>query len=186
MWVPGIELRLSGWPSPAKPSGWPSLFHFNLFVPLKADYGGHSWKCIEICFMVPYRLVSVKGFCFCDKHHFQKQLEEERVYFAYTLITSPLLKEARPGTWRWELIMQMPWRIAPYWLVLPSLSSLLSYSSSTTNPEVSLCAHTELGPTTSTISQVNVPQACPQANLVEAFSELRCPLPEWLAGIMLA
>ena len=38
--------------------------------------------------------------------------------------------------------------------------------------------HHELVPPTSVMNQENAPQACPQANLVEAFSQLSFPLPK--------
>jgi hypothetical protein len=62
----------------------------------------------------------------------KKQIEEEKVYSAYTSILLFITKgnqdrnSHRAGTWRQEL-MQRPWRGAAYWIASPGLLSLFSY-----------------------------------------------------------
>jgi hypothetical protein len=62
----------------------------------------------------------------------KKQVEEERVYSAYTSTLLFITKESqdrnshRVGTWRQEL-MQRPWKGAAYWLASSDLLSFLSY-----------------------------------------------------------
>jgi hypothetical protein len=62
----------------------------------------------------------------------KKQVEEARVYSAYTSTLLFITKGSqdrnsyRTGTWRQEL-MQRPWRDVTYWLASPGLLSLLSY-----------------------------------------------------------
>ena len=57
------------------------------------------------------------------EHHDQKQVEEERVYLAYTYTSLFIIEggqdrnSSRAGAWRQEL-MQRPWRSAAYCLVL--------------------------------------------------------------------
>jgi hypothetical protein len=69
----------------------------------------------------------------------KKQVGEERVYSAFTLLVhhqrkSGLeLKQVRKQVRKQEL-MQRPWRDVPYWLASPGLLSLLSYRTKTTSP----------------------------------------------------
>jgi hypothetical protein len=69
----------------------------------------------------------------------KKQVEEERVYSAYTSILLFIIKGSqdrnshRAGTWRQEL-MQRPWRDTAYWLASPGLLSLLSYRTQDCQP----------------------------------------------------
>ena len=62
----------------------------------------------------------------------KKEVEEERVYSAYTSTLLFITKgsqdrnSSRAGTWRQKLI-QRPWRGAAYWIASPGLLSLLSY-----------------------------------------------------------
>ena len=65
---------------------------------------------------------------------------------------------------------------AAYWPVPYGLLSLVSYSTQDHLPRDST-AHSEMGPPTSLINQENVPQACSQVNLLEAFSQRRFPFP---------
>jgi hypothetical protein len=62
----------------------------------------------------------------------KKQVEEEKVYSAYTSTLLFITKwsqdrnSCRVGPWRQELV-QRPWRSAAYWFASPDLLSLLSY-----------------------------------------------------------
>lgn len=38
----------------------------------------------------------------------------------------------------------------------------------------------ELGPLTSSINEENIPEMCPQVNLMDEFSQLRIPLPRYV------
>jgi hypothetical protein len=69
----------------------------------------------------------------------KKQVEEERVYSAYTFhiavnhqrMSGLELKQVRK-----QKLMQRPWRDVLYWLASPGLLSLLSYRTKTTSPEM--------------------------------------------------
>ena len=73
--------------------------------------------------------VSIAGI----KHHDQKPLGEERIFFIYTYISQTITEGSwgrilgRGGTWRQEL-MQRPWRNAASWLAPRGLLSLFSYT----------------------------------------------------------
>lgn len=67
------------------------------------------------------------------KHHYSKEVEEKRVYSAYTSIWQFIIKKKqkkskdrnsnRTGT-RWQELMQRPCRGVAYWLASPGLISL--------------------------------------------------------------
>jgi hypothetical protein len=84
----------------------------------------------------------------------QKQVGEERVYFAYISISIFIIEgnqdknSIRAGTWRQEL-MQRPWRSAAYWLTPHGLLSLLSYRIQNLQPRN---GPTQLGPSSWIIS----------------------------------
>lgn len=65
---------------------------------------------------------------------------------------------------------------AAYWRVLHGLLSLFSYAISDLLPR-SGTNHNELASSTSVPEEDNTPQSWLQANLMEAFSQLRTPLP---------
>ena len=75
--------------------------------------------------------------------------------------------------------MQRPQRGAAHWLAPHGLLNLLSYSTQDYQPR-GVPTHSELGPLPSIINQENALQACPQANLVGVFAQLRFPLPKGL------
>jgi hypothetical protein len=84
------------------------------------------------------------------KHHDQKQVEEKRVYFAFSFIShfiikgSPRRSSTRAGTWRQEL-MQRPWKHAAYRLTPHGLLSLLSHRTQDHQPK-GHTTHSGLGP----------------------------------------
>jgi len=73
------------------------------------------------------------------------------------------------GTWRQELITCYP---APHGMLSP-----ISYSTQHLQPWDGL-THSELSPPQSITNQGSLPHACPQINLVGAFSQLKLPVPK--------
>jgi hypothetical protein len=73
------------------------------------------------------------------KHHAQKQVEEERLYLAYTFISLLIIKGGqdrnsnRAGTWRQEL-MHRTWKSTTYRLAHHGLLSLPSYRTQVHQP----------------------------------------------------
>jgi len=80
----------------------------------------------------------------------KKQVEEERVYLAYTSTSLLLIKRSqdrnsdKAGIWRQEL-MQRPRRSPVYWLAPYDLVSLLSDTTQDPQPR-DATIHTGLGP----------------------------------------
>jgi hypothetical protein len=54
------------------------------------------------------------------KHHDQKQLGEESVYFNLCILITALHKGKLRQEWGSQELMQRPWRSAAYWLALPA------------------------------------------------------------------
>ena len=108
-----------------------------------------------------------------------KRCRVERVYLHLKLLdNSPTLgkfwQELKAGT-KVEAIE----RNASYWLVLHGLFSLFSYRTQDQQPRSDTNHRTWALLHQSPIKKMH-PQACPEANLVKAFSQLRFPLSKWL------
>ena len=104
------------------------------------------------------------GFGAVIKYHVQKQLEEDRVYMAYTTHLSSSLTEGRAEA---DVSEEKP------------LTGLLRQLSLTRQDHLpgNGTAHSGLGFPTSIANQEHLPQPCLQAHLMEAFFfQLRLPL----------
>jgi hypothetical protein len=69
----------------------------------------------------------------------KKQVEEKRVYLAYTFhiaVNHQRMSGLELRQVRKQKLMQRPWRDVTYWLASPDLLSLLSYGTKTTSPEM--------------------------------------------------
>lgn len=115
-----------------------------------------------------------QGFYCCYKFHNKNQLGEERVHSSsQPSDQTPSVRRARNLE---EGAEAESGRNAAHWIGPHGWSSLVSYTAQDHLQRVGT-AHRGLGSSpTSIINQENVPQACPQANLVGAFSQLRFPL----------
>lgn len=78
--------------------------------------------------------------------------------------------------------MQSLWRNTAYWFASCGLHSLFSYSPRTTIPPMTTSG---LGSFTLVTNQENVPQTCPEANLVGYFLNRECLFQNDVAYAML-
>jgi hypothetical protein len=86
------------------------------------------------------KYIFLDGVCIAVmRHHDQKQLREERLYFIHSSVSVFITKGSQnrnsnnTGTWRQEL-MQRPWRGAAYWLASLSCSACFLIELRTTSP----------------------------------------------------
>lgn len=106
----------------------------------------------------------------------QQQLGEGKGVLQLTALRSRSIMEAHQDRRSRQELKQKSWRHAVYRLAPLGSLSLLSY---TTEYHLSggSATHSELDPPTQITSQDNTPQMCLQASLMEAFAQLKFPLP---------
>lgn len=110
-----------------------------------------------------YQLLSQLVFCYCDKHHGQKQLWRERFISGCRL---QFIIKRSLGRNQIQELKQRPWKKSAYRLVPRITFSYLSY----TSPDFT--AQSGLDPLTSIINQENGSHIHPKANLMETIHQV--------------